>query len=92
MRLWNPLGVRLSLTGKKQLMKKSPPSPLWGHRLPATALALSARRPFRPARFARGLDNDDDRANACRMVLRVFKLNRGHPNTRPTLSGSLTSC
>ena len=32
------------------------------------------------------------RANACRMVLRVFKLNRGHPNTRPTLSGSLTSC
>ena len=36
--------------------------------------------------------DDDDRANACRMVLRVFKLNRGHPNTRPTLSGSLTSC
>ena len=25
-------------------------------RLPVTALALSARRPFRPARFARGLD------------------------------------
>ena len=43
MRLWNPLGVRLSLTGKKQLMKKSSPSPRWGHRLPATALALSAR-------------------------------------------------
>ena len=25
------------------LIKKSSPSPLWGHRLPATALALSAR-------------------------------------------------
>ena len=37
--------------------KKSYPTPLWGHRLPVTALALSARRPFRPARFARGLDN-----------------------------------
>ena len=30
--------------------KKSYPTPLWGHRLPVTALALSARRPF-------GLDN-----------------------------------
>ena len=30
---------------------------LWGHRLPVTALALSARRPFGPARFARRLDN-----------------------------------
>ena len=29
----------------------------WGHRLPITALALSARRPFGPACFARGLDN-----------------------------------
>ena len=28
-----------------------------GHRLPVTALALSARRPFGPARFVRGLDN-----------------------------------
>ena len=34
-----------------------PHSALWGHRLPVTALALSARRPFGPARFARGLDN-----------------------------------
>ena len=39
--------------------KKSYPTPLWGHRLPVTALALSARRPFGPARFARGLDNKD---------------------------------
>ena len=38
-------------------VKKSSPSPLLGHRLPVTALALSARRPFGPARFARGLDN-----------------------------------
>ena len=30
--------------------------PLWGHRLPVKALALSARRPFGPVRFARGLD------------------------------------
>ena len=46
--------------------KKSSPLPLWGHCLPVTALALSARR---PAGFARGLDycekdedvdNDDD--------------------------------
>ena len=37
--------------------QKSYPTPLWGHRLPVTALALSARRPFGPARFARGLDN-----------------------------------
>ena len=36
--------------------KKSYPTPLWGHRLPVTALALSARRPFGPARFARWLD------------------------------------
>ena len=36
--------------------QKSYPTPLWGHRLPVTALALSARRPFGPARFARGLD------------------------------------
>ena len=28
-----------------------------GHRLPVTALDLSARRPFGPARFVRGLDN-----------------------------------
>ena len=27
-------------------VKKSSPSSLWGHRLPVTALALSARRPF----------------------------------------------
>ena len=36
--------------------ENSSPTPLWGHRLPVTALALSARRPFGPARFARGLD------------------------------------
>ena len=36
--------------------QKSYPTPLWGHRLPVTALALSARGPFGPARFARGLD------------------------------------
>ena len=36
--------------------KKSSPTPLWGHRLQVTALALSARRPFGPARFARGPD------------------------------------
>ena len=42
---------------KKRPVKKSSPSPLWGHRLPVTALALSAGRPFGPARFARGLDN-----------------------------------
>merc|ERR1712004_592604 len=34
-------------------VKKSSPLPLWGHRLPVKALALSARRPFGPAR---GLD------------------------------------
>ena len=27
-------------------VKNSSPSPLWGHRLPVTALALSAQRPF----------------------------------------------
>ena len=37
-------------------VKKSSPLPLWGYRLPVTALALSARRPFGPAGFARGLD------------------------------------
>ena len=37
-------------------VKKSSPFPLWGHRLPVTALALSERRPFGPAHFARGLD------------------------------------
>ena len=42
--------------GPVQRAKKSYPTPLWGHRLPVTALALSARRPFGPARFARGLD------------------------------------
>ena len=31
-----------------------------GHRLPVTALALSARRPFGPARFTSGLDNADN--------------------------------
>ena len=40
-------------------IKKSSPSPLWEFRLPVTALALSARRPFGRARFVRGLDNDD---------------------------------
>ena len=38
------------------LSKSLPPSSLWGHRLPVTALALSARRPFGPTRFARGLE------------------------------------
>ena len=33
------------------------PLPLWEFRLPVKALALSARRPFGPARFARGLQN-----------------------------------
>ena len=33
-----------------------PTDPPTGHRLPVTALALSARRPFGHARFARGLD------------------------------------
>ena len=37
--------------------KNSSPTPLWGHRLTVTALALSARRPFGPKRFVRGLDN-----------------------------------
>ena len=32
-------------------VKKSFPFPLWGHRLPVTALALSARTPFGPARI-----------------------------------------
>ena len=36
--------------------KKSSPTPMWGHRQPVTALALSASRPFGPAGFARGLD------------------------------------
>ena len=36
-----------------QRAKKSSPSPLWEHRLLVTALVLSARRPFRPARFVR---------------------------------------
>ena len=40
-------------------VKKSSPLPLWEFRLPVKALALSARRPFRPARFARGLDKLD---------------------------------
>ena len=51
---------------KKKLVDPS----LWGHRLPVTALALSARRPFGPAHFARGLDKnssspsgDDERAS-----------------------------
>merc|ERR1711954_214159 len=38
--------------------KSLPPSHLWEFRLPVTALALSARRPFGPARFARGLDKE----------------------------------
>ena len=37
-------------------VKYSSPFTLWGHRLQVTALALSARRPFGPVRFARGLD------------------------------------
>merc|ERR1711884_572722 len=40
------------------LSKSLPPSHLWEFRLPVTALALSARGPFGPARFARGLDYD----------------------------------
>ena len=36
-------------------LKKSSPFSMWGHRLPVTALALPARRPFRPAL---GLDNN----------------------------------
>ena len=39
-----------------QRLKKSSPLPLWEFRLPVKALALSALRPFGPARFARGLD------------------------------------
>ena len=35
---------------------KSSPLPLWEFRLPVKALALSARRPFGPADFARRLD------------------------------------
>ena len=38
-------------------VKKPSPFLLWGHCLPVTALALSARKPFGPVRFARGLDN-----------------------------------
>ena len=38
--------------GPVRRAKKSYPTPLWGHRLPVTALALSARRPFGPVRFA----------------------------------------
>ena len=38
--------------GRFRRAKKFPPSPLWGHRLPVTDLALSARRPFRPTRSA----------------------------------------
>ena len=36
-------------------VKKSSPSPPWGHCLPVTALALSAFRPYGPPRFTRGL-------------------------------------
>ena len=42
---------------KRWPITKSSPSPLWGPRLPVTALVLSARRPFGPAPFACGLDN-----------------------------------
>ena len=37
-------------------VKKSSLLPLWEFCLPVKALALSARRPFRPSRFAHGLD------------------------------------
>ena len=41
--------VHISLVGWDQ-------GALWEFRLPVKALALSAHRPFGPARFARGLD------------------------------------
>ena len=44
---------KIRLTAQKVF----PHSHLWEFCLPVTALALSARRPFGPARFARGLDN-----------------------------------
>ena len=37
-------GSLLKKNGRRT--KKSSPTPLWGHHLPVTALALSARRPF----------------------------------------------
>merc|ERR1711873_361505 len=43
---------KIRLTAQKVF----PPPHLWKFRLPVTALVLSARRPFGPARFARGLD------------------------------------
>ena len=43
--------------------QKSYPTPLLGHRLPVTALALSAPRPFGPARFLRGLYNSTNSNN-----------------------------
>ena len=47
---------------------------LWGHRLPVTALALSARRSFGPARFARGLDNHSPQEQIIFQVLFSFEI------------------
>ena len=57
--------------------QKSYPTPLWGHRLPVTALALSARRPFGPARFARGLDNTSDPGTVYHCVAEILRYHRG---------------
>ena len=42
--------------GTRPTRQKVLPHPTMGHHLTVTALALSARRPFGPAQFARGLD------------------------------------
>ena len=55
-------------------------SHLWEFRLPVTALALSARRPFGPAGFARGLDKQLKIVTSyfflpgrCHLLVRVLK-------------------
>ena len=48
------------------------PPPIVGFYCTVKALALSARRPFRPARFARGLDNHAKRILLCCDQLHMY--------------------
>ena len=50
--------------GTRLAQQKVLPHPTMGHCLTVTALALSARRPFGPARFARGLDKQCTRCSS----------------------------
>ena len=58
--------------GTRPTRQKVLPHPTMQHCLTVTALALSARRPFGPARFARGLDNICYHSDICSFIINIL--------------------